>query len=510
MSTSQIGDTSGGQEWLDEATVQRLSDFTPAARAVLHMSGELAGAAPGARHVASVLFNEHPLGPRVAGATCCTDLAILRREVRHHASLSPQAAREAGLNDDTAAFCELASSQGAGQSVGVDDLLTALFEPVLGLESVLALSGLSLDDVRRVLPRAMRAVEIYGQQKLKLAEDLEARSSPVTLVDGGSSSSTTPAGEASQEELSEVAELSPRTARRAATQGRTALAACGIDLVAEASAGRLDPVLGREAEVTRVLQILSRRTKCNCCLVGAPGVGKTAIVEAVAQRIAEGNVPPQLRECREVWALDVGAMLAGTGLRGDFEERLKALLTEARSASRQLVLFVDELHLLVGAGRSEGNTIDAANLLKPVLARGDVRCIGATTSDEYERLILKGDAAFERRFQVVEVPEPSASAAREMLAGLAPRYTEHHGLRAGNGVVEAAVDMSIRGIKGRFLPDKAIDVLDEACSLAAERGADEVRVGHVREVVQRMGSALGSNTQGAGVLSWFSRQWSRL
>jgi len=283
-----------------------------------------------------------------------------------------------------------------------------------------------------------------------------------------------------------------------------------VELVERAREGRLDPVLGRDEEITRVLQILARRTKNNACLVGPPGVGKTAVAEAVAQRIAEGRVPPQLRRCRELWSLDIGAMLAGTGLRGDFEERLRAVLAEVRASEGEVVLFVDELHLVLGAGRSENNNVDAANLMKPMLARGELRCIGATTTEEYGRLILSKDAAFERRFQVVALEEPSPQAAAEMLAGLAPLYAAHHGVSVGPAAVEAAVGLSHRRIRGRQLPDKAIDVLDEACCLATDQGAPEVLPAHVEAVVQRwVGPA--HQTLGARVAEWLRRRpWSRL
>jgi len=234
-----------------------------------------------------------------------------------------------------------------------------------------------------------------------------------------------------------------------------------------------------------VLRVLSRRTKNNVCLVGAPGVGKTAVAEAVAQRIAAGRVPLQLAKCRELWSLDIGALLAGTGLRGDFEERLRALLEELRQAEGAAILFIDELHLVLGAGRSESNNVDAANLLKPMLARGELRCIGATTSDEYRRLILEKDAAFERRFQPVELAEPLPHAAVEMLRGLAPLYEAHHGVKLSSGTEEAAVELSHQRIKGRSLPDKAIDVLDEACVLAVVEGSSFVTISHVETVVGR-------------------------
>merc|ERR1740121_1687127 len=242
-----------------------------------------------------------------------------------------------------------------------------------------------------------------------------------------------------------MAELAPKSAKRAA-QRRPVLASCGVDLVQWAREGRLDPVVGRDAEISRVLQVLARRTKNNVALVGAPGVGKTAVAEAVAQRIAEGSVPPQMKECQELWSLDIGALLAGTGLRGDFEERLRDVLAEVRSSAGAVLLFIDELHLVLGAGRSESNNVDAANLMKPMLARGELRCIGATTTEEYRRLILSKDAAFERRFQVVTLCEPSPQAAAEMLRGLLPAYAAHHGLEIGPAVVDAAVAASVRWI----------------------------------------------------------------
>jgi ATP-dependent Clp protease ATP-binding subunit ClpB len=266
---------------------------------------------------------------------------------------------------------------------------------------------------------------------------------------------------------------------------RSVLSSFGFDLVEQARQGRLDPVIGRQDEIDRVLQILARRTKNNVCLVGAPGVGKTAVAEAVAQRIAAGNVPPQLRKCREVWSLDIGALLAGTGLRGDFEERLRAVLKEIRAAEGAVLLFIDELHLVLGAGRSESNNVDAANLMKPMLARGEIRCIGATTVDEYKRLILEKDAAFERRFQPVELQEPSPDVAEEMLRGLCPLYAAHHGVTVEPSVLGVAVRLSSHHIKGRYLPDKAIDVLDEACCLASTEGVASVEDRHVETVISR-------------------------
>ncbi|HUZ84379.1 MAG TPA: Clp protease N-terminal domain-containing protein, partial [Gaiellales bacterium] len=240
-----------------------------------------------------------------------------------------------------------------------------------------------------------------------------------------------------------------------------ALEKFGRDLTEAAERGKLDPVIGRDEEVRRVIQVLSRRTKNNPVLIGEPGVGKTAIVEGLAQRITSGDVPDGLRD-RRVWALDVGSLLAGAKYRGEFEERLKAVLAEIRAAEGRIVLFIDELHTIVGAGAAEG-AVDAANLLKPMLARGELRAVGATTLDEYRKHIEK-DAALERRFQPVLVGEPSVTDTIAILRGLKERYEVHHGVRISDDAVVAAAMLSDRYIADRFLPDKAIDLVDEAAS----------------------------------------------
>src|SRR5215475_4799375 len=240
-----------------------------------------------------------------------------------------------------------------------------------------------------------------------------------------------------------------------------ALEKFGRDLTEAAESGKLDPVIGRDEEIRRVIQILSRRTKNNPVLIGEPGVGKTAIAEGLAQRIVAGDVPEGLKD-RRVWALDIGALLAGSKYRGEFEERLKAVLTEIRSSEGRIVLFIDELHTIVGAGAAEG-AVDAANLLKPMLARGELRCIGATTLDEYRKHIEK-DAALERRFAPVFVGEPSVADTIAILRGLKERYEAHHGVRIRDAALVAAAVLSHRYIADRFLPDKAIDLVDEAAS----------------------------------------------
>ena len=241
-----------------------------------------------------------------------------------------------------------------------------------------------------------------------------------------------------------------------------ALEKYGIDLVAEARAGKLDPVIGRDEEIRRVIRILSRKTKNNPVLIGEPGVGKTAIIEGLAQRIVRGDVPEWLKD-RSIFSLDMGALMAGAKYRGEFEERLKAVLNEIKQSDGHILLFIDEVHTIVGAGKTEGST-DAGNMLKPMLARGELHCIGATTLDEH-RQYLEKDAALERRFQPVMVDAPSVEDSISILRGLRERFEIHHGVGIQDNALVNAVVLSDRYISDRFLPDKAIDLVDEACAM---------------------------------------------
>src|SRR5262245_31782246 len=264
-----------------------------------------------------------------------------------------------------------------------------------------------------------------------------------------------------------------------------ALEKYGIDLTAQAKDGKLDPVIGRDSEIRRVVQVLSRRTKNNPVLIGEPGVGKTAVVEGLAQRIVAGDVPESLRG-RSLISLDLGAMVAGAKYRGEFEERLKAVLSEIKDSDGQIITFIDELHTVVGAGATGDSSMDAGNMLKPMLARGELRMIGATTLDEYRERIEK-DPAFERRFQQVYVGEPSVEDTIAILRGLKERYEAHHKVQIADAAIVAAAVMSDRYITGRKLPDKAIDLIDESASrLRMEIDSSPIEIDQLRREVDRM------------------------
>ena len=258
----------------------------------------------------------------------------------------------------------------------------------------------------------------------------------------------------------------------------------GTDLNEQVKKGKLDPVIGRENEIRRVLQVLSRRTKNNPLLIGSPGVGKTAIAEGIAQRIVDGDVPESLKSKRII-ALEVSSLVAGTGYRGQFEERLKAIIKEAAESDGEVILFIDEIHTLVGAG-SSGGSLDAANILKPALARGEFRTIGATTSAEY-RKYFESDAALERRFQKIDIPEPSYEDTVAILRGLKEKYEVHHGIRITHAALRAAVELSDRYITDRFLPDKAIDLIDEAASkIRIENDSKPLELDNIERHIQHL------------------------
>jgi ATP-dependent Clp protease ATP-binding subunit ClpB len=399
------------------------------------------------------------------------------------------------------------------QAVDVEHMATALFEDEQGLgASILKIAGADLATVRRRLQEEMAKIpsvsgsgydagQIYVTQRLnrvltraeqeagKLKDEyVSIEHVLIAMLDetGATARILREAGLTHDKLMGVLKKVrgSQRVTSPNPEATYQALERYGRDLTQLASSGKLDPVIGRDEEIRRVIQVLSRRTKNNPVLIGEPGVGKTAIVEGLAQRIVAGDVPDGLKN-RRVVALDMGALVAGAKYRGEFEERLKAVLKEVQEAEGEIILFIDELHTVVGAGAAEG-AMDASNLLKPMLARGELHCIGATTLDEYRKHIEK-DAALERRFQPVMVEEPSVEDTISILRGLKERYEVHHGIRIKDSALVTAAILSKRYITDRFLPDKAIDLVDEAAAkLRTEKESMPVELDEVNRRVMQL------------------------
>ena len=335
-----------------------------------------------------------------------------------------------------------------------------------------------LDPTQGLTPRARRGVELAVEEALRCGERCVSTEHLLAgiLKEGNNMAVRTlrAAGVDTRHLYALLMQRQSDNPRRSGVRDRSipreeaskTLRECSRDLTAEARMGRLDPVIGRDAEINRMIQILSRRTKNNPCLLGEPGVGKTALAEGLARRIVSGDVPEELMDQR-ILSLDIAGMVAGTKYRGEFEERIRKVLDEVKRAGN-IILFLDELHTVVGAGSAEG-AVDASNIIKPSLSRGELRLIGATTLAEYRKYIEK-DAALERRFQPINVSEPTPQATLAILRGLRQRYETHHGLTITDEALSAAVSLSVRFLPGRFLPDKAIDLMDEAAALVHMEG----------------------------------------
>jgi ATP-dependent Clp protease ATP-binding subunit ClpB len=378
----------------------------------------------------------------------------------NHQRITPEHIAKALLEDSEGMAAGLITRAGGNPAVAVQGIDHALGKiAAVSGGGAQATPGLDNDSVR-VLDQAEQLATKSGDSYVTVERMLLALTLATTTAAGQALKA---AGVTAQSLESAITEL--RGGRQAhsssAEESYDALSKYARNLTEVAKSGKLDPVIGRDEEIRRTVQILARRTKNNPVLIGEPGVGKTAIAEGLALRIANGDVPDSLKE-RKLMALDMGALIAGAKYRGEFEERLKAVLDEVKGAEGDIILFIDEMHTLIGAGKSEG-AMDAGNLLKPALARGELHCIGATTLDEYQKYVEK-DAALQRRFQPVFVGEPTVEDSISILRGLKDRYELHHGVRITDGAIVAAATLSNRYISDRFLPDKAIDLMDEAAS----------------------------------------------
>jgi len=377
-----------------------------------------------------------------------------------HQQIAPEHLLKALLEDEQGMASGLIAKAGG-------DAKKALSETDLALSKIPAVSGGGAqqtpglnNDVVRVLDQAEQIAQKAGDSYVTVERMLVALALSLNTAAGKALQAANVKAEALNAAINEL--RGGRTADTASAEDRyDALKKFARDLTAAAREGKLDPVIGRDEEIRRTIQILARRTKNNPVLIGEPGTGKTAIAEGLALRIANGDVPDGLKD-RKLMALDMGSLIAGAKYRGEFEERLKGVLDEVKGAEGDIILFIDEMHTLVGAGKSEG-AMDAGNLLKPALARGELHCIGATTLDEYRKYVEK-DPALQRRFQPVFVGEPTVEDTISILRGLKEKYELHHGVRIADGALVAAATLSNRYITDRFLPDKAIDLMDEAAS----------------------------------------------
>src|SRR5215203_3164218 len=381
----------------------------------------------------------------------------------NHQRIAPAHLLKALLDDEQGMAAGLINAAG-GDGKAAQREANALLDKIPAVTGSGATSAPALDgDTIRILDQAAEVAKKAGDQYVTVERILLA----MALAKGTEvGEALAKAGLTPQNLNAAIDKLrGGRTADTQASEDRyDALKRYTRDLTEAAREGKLDPVIGRDEEIRRTIQVLARRTKNNPVLIGEPGVGKTAIAEGLALRIANGDVPDGIKD-RRLLSLDMGALIAGAKYRGDFEERLKGVLDEVKQAAGEIILFIDEMHTLVGAGKSEG-AMDASNLLKPALARGELHCIGATTLDEYRKHVEK-DAALERRFQPVYVGEPSVEDTISILRGLKPRYEAHHGVKIKDSALVAAARLSHRYITDRFLPDKAIDLVDEAASKLA-------------------------------------------